>query len=81
VAAVLLSAWIHCSKLKTGNSLLLVPERKGNIHAAVGVRNTSNAILAPTESSRASHVVGEVTPSISIVAVLCQIKKLELRMW
>jgi hypothetical protein len=57
--------------METENLLLLVPEGKGDVHAAVGVRDTSNAILTPTESSRASHVVGEMTPGISIVAVRC----------
>jgi hypothetical protein len=63
------------------NSLLLVPERKGNVHAAVGVGNTSNAVLSPSESSRASHVVGEMTPGVSIVTVLCQYKKLRASVW
>lgn len=54
------------------NSLFLVPEGKGNVHAAVSVGNTSNAILAPAESPGASHVVGEMTPSVAIVAVVCQ---------
>jgi len=54
------------------NSLLLVPEGKGNVHATVGVGNTSNTILAPAESPGTSHVVGEMAPSVAIVAAVCQ---------
>jgi len=53
------------------NSLLLVPEGKGNVHAAVSVGDTSNAVLAPAESPGASHVVGEMAPSVAIVAAVC----------
>ena len=46
--------------------LLLVPKGKGNVHAAVGVRDTSNAVLAPAKGAAACHVVGEVGPGIAV---------------
>lgn len=47
-------------------SLLLVPEGEGDVQASMGVRYASNAVLAPAKRSAACHVVGEVTPGISI---------------
>jgi len=57
---------------RRGNSLFLVPEGKGNVHAAMGVGDTSNAVFTPAESPRASHVVGEVAPSVAIITAVCQ---------
>lgn len=48
------------------NSLLLVPERKGDVHAAVCIGDTSDAILAPAKGTRTSHVVGERAPGIAV---------------
>jgi hypothetical protein len=54
------------------NSLLLVPEGKGNVHAAVSVGHTSNTVFAPAESPGASHIVGEMAPSVTVLAAVCQ---------
>jgi hypothetical protein len=50
--------------------VLLVPKRKGNVLKAVSIAHTGNAIFAPSISSGPCLVMGEMTPSISIVRVV-----------
>lgn len=49
-------------------SLFPVPESKGKVEPAVSVRYTSNAVFAPSEGSRAGHIVREGAPCIAIIA-------------
>lgn len=53
---------------KDRHSLLLVPESKSNVHAAVAVRDASNPIFAPAEGPGAGHIVGEGAPCIAVRA-------------
>jgi hypothetical protein len=52
-----------CQSCKTASAahvLFLVPEREGDVLQAVAIADTSNAVLAPAEGTRASHVMCEV---------------------
>lgn len=51
-------------------SILLVPKSEGNMLVAVGIADSSNAILTPSESSRSSLIMGEVAPGISVMRVV-----------
>ena len=47
------------------NPLFFIPESKCNILEAVGVRDTSDTVLAPAEGARPRHIVREVYQRIS----------------
>merc|ERR1711939_582574 len=50
--------------------IFLVPEGKSNILQAMGIGDTSNAILSPAKCPRSSMFMGEMTPGITISAVI-----------
>lgn len=50
--------------------ILLVPEGKCDMLVAMSVTNTSNTIFTPSESSRASLIVREMAPSITIMRIV-----------
>nr|POE50423.1 hypothetical protein CFP56_78097 [Quercus suber] len=49
------------------------------VHAAMGVRNTSNAVFAPSKGSAAGHVVGEVCPGIAVGSVREEVSRKDRR--
>jgi len=67
----MISLWVaqaEQSLLQKG--ILLVPEGKSDVLQAMAITDTSNAVFTPSERSGSSLIVGEVTPSITIVGVI-----------
>lgn len=52
-------AWLN-------NALFLVPESKSNVLVTMCIRDACNAVLAPSKSSRAGVVVGEVYEMVRV---------------
>lgn len=52
--------------------LLLVPKGERDVHAAMGITNTCNAVFTPPKGTAAGLVVGEVGPSIAVWSVSSQ---------
>lgn len=50
--------------------ILLVPESESDMLVAVTVTDASNAILTPSESSRSSLIMGEMTPGVTVMRIV-----------
>jgi len=57
---------------KWSNLLLFIPEGESDVHAAMGITDTCDAIFTPSKGAAAGLIVGEVGPSIAVRSVNSQ---------